>query len=763
MHKRRADEPGILASEPALRVIMRRLREIMAEAGDGQTRLDKIVRQIAGVMVAEVCSIYLKRRDGSLELYATEGLKREAVHATRLNRNEGLVGRCAEQALPINEPDAQSHPAFSYRPETGEEAYHSMLAVPVMRSGKVVGVLVVQNHTRREYAEEDVDVLHATAMVVAELLASGGVAGSEANIELSRAASAVITGQPLAEGIALGHAVLHEPRIVVTTLLAEDPAVELERLESALQRLRASIDEMLSHERLSAAGEHHEVLEAYRMFANDRGWHHRLRGAVQDGLTAEAAVERVQNSTRARMLRQIDPFWSERLRDLDDLSDRLLRILSGRADEHGHRENLPDDTILIARTMGPAELLDYDRTKLRGLVVEDGSSQSHVAIVAKALGIAAVGRAHRIVEHVADGDAVIVDAEAGEVHMRPSSDVISAFQDKVRFRAKRQQHFRDLRGLPGITCDGQRVDLMLNAGMLVDLPHLEESGAEGIGLFRTELQFMLSNKLPRLGRQTEAYCAVLQQAKGFPVVFRTLDIGGDKVLPYLHRVLEENPAMGWRALRMSLDRPALFRTQIRALLRAHDGRPMSLMVPMLTTADEMDAVRHLIDKELEHAKRHGHALPASLEIGAMLEVPSLLFELDRLLPRTDFISIGSNDLLQFLFAIDRTSAQVSDRYDEISHAPMRALRSVFEAGERYGVPVTVCGEMAGEPLKAMALVGLGCRSLSMAASSIGPVKAMVRSLPVSPLMERLTTWIDDPSCSIRELLTAFAKDHDVEV
>ena len=752
-----------MASEPALRVIMRRLREIMAEPGDDQTRLDKIVRQIAGVMVAEVCSIYLKRRDGSLELYASEGLKREAVHATRLNRNEGLVGRCAEQAAPINEPDAQAHPAFSYRPETGEEAYHSMLAVPVSRSGNVAGVLVVQNHTRREYAEEDIEVLQATAMVVAELLSSGGVAGSEADIELSRAASAVIQGQGMAEGVALGHAVLHEPRIVVSVLLAEDPAVELSRLEVALERLRSSIDEMLAHERLSAAGEHRDVLEAYRMFAHDRGWHHRLRSAVQDGLTAEAAVERVQNSTRARMLRQIDPFWSERLRDLDDLSDRLLRILVGRADEHGQRSNLPDDTILIARTMGPAELLDYDRTKLRGLIVEDGSSQSHVAIVAKALGIAAIGQAHRIVEHVCDGEAVIVDSETGEVHLRPSSDVIAAFQDKVRFRAKRQQRFRSLRELPAVTSDGHRIELFLNAGMLVDLPHLEESGGEGIGLFRTELQFMLSDRLPRLTRQTEVYQSVLEQAKGLPVVFRTLDIGGDKVLPYLDRLPEENPAMGWRALRMSLDRPALFRTQVRALLHAHDGRPLSLMVPMLTTASEMDAVRGLIDKELDHARRHGHALPATMSVGAMFEVPSLLFELDSIMEKTDFISIGSNDLMQFLFAVDRTSAQVSSRYDDLSLAPLRALRSIIDSAAKHQVPVTVCGEMAGRPLEAMALIGLGCKSLSMAASNIGPVKAMVRSLPAAKLRRELANWLDDAHCDVRAALSAFAEEHGVEI
>ncbi len=763
MQIRRTDDGSISPAEPALRVIMRRLREIMAGAGDGQSRLDKIVRQIAGVMVAEVCSIYLKRQDGSLELYASEGLQPEAVHTTRLKKGEGLVGRCAETGLTINEPEASSHPSFSYRPETGEDIYHSLLAVPVQRSGQLIGVLVVQNRTPKEYSDEDIEVLQSTAMIVAEQLVSGAAAGAGTAIEVSRSMSAVLTGAGIAEGIALGRVVFHEQRIAVTQLMSDNPVEELARLETAINELRASLDDMLDQDQLPAAGEHRDVLEAFRMLAHDKGWKRRLSEAVESGLTAEAAVERVQNATRVRMTRHNDPVFTERQRDLDDLSDRLMRVLAGRT-SRGDGGNLPNDAIVVARTMGPAELLDYDRTKLRGLVLEDGSSQSHVAIVAKALGIAAVGQAMGVVDRVNAGDAIIVDAVGGEVHLRPGPEVIAAYSDKVRFRAKRQRQYDTLRDVPAITRDGQRIKMLMNAGLLVDMAHFTQSGADGIGLFRTELQFMLAETLPRLDRQLATYRAVVTEAGDKPVVFRALDIGGDKVLPYLRQTQEENPAMGWRAIRMSLDRPALFRTQVRAFLRAAAGRELSIMIPMVSEAREMTAIRALIDKEYEIMKlRRAYECPTTVRIGAMLEVPSLLFELDQLLPRVDFISVGSNDLMQFFFAADRTNARVGSRYDALSVAPLRALKSLIESAREFGVPVTLCGEMAGRPLEAMALIGLGFRSVSMAPASIGPVKTMILSLDARKIEAFLTQRLAAADPNLRQNLARFAEEHEVEV
>jgi len=477
--------------------LLRRLREVMAEKVSAQERLDKIVVLIAANMVAEVCSTYVLRHDGNLELYATEGLKREAVHQTVLNSHEGLVGLVASEASALNLSDAQSHPAFSYRPETGEEIYHSFLGVPILRAGNTLGVLVVQNRAKRTYVEEEVEALQTTAMVLAEMIASGELSAlATPGAEPAARHSTHLTGSILSDGIALGHVVLHEPRVVITNYIAEDVQKELKRLDNSLNMLRADLDSLLERGDVADGGEHREVLEAYRMFANDHGWSHRLHEAVGTGLTAEAAVERVQSDTRARMLRSTDPYLRERLHDLEDLGYRLMRQLMGR-DHAPSREQLPDNAILIARNMGPAALLDYDRKRLRGLVLDEGTANSHVAIVARALGIPAVGEVANAVGVADPSDAVIVDGTSGSVYFRPTNEVESAFAERVRLRARRQAQYRALRDLPCVTKDGQKVELMLNAGLVVDLPHIEDTGSAGIGLFRTELQFMVGQALPR--------------------------------------------------------------------------------------------------------------------------------------------------------------------------------------------------------------------------------------------------------------------------
>jgi phosphotransferase system enzyme I (PtsP) len=751
------------SSVGAPRQLLRRLREVMAQRESAQARLDKVVVLIASNMVAEVCSLYLRRRDGSLELFATEGLNPQSVHNTHLKPGEGLVGLIAEQAEPMQFPDAQHHPAFSYRPETGEEIYQSFCGVPILRGGHTIGVLTVQNRTKRQYSDEEIEALQTTAMVLAEMIASGGFGTSEeVSAESRRELAARFTGLPISEGVALGHVVLHEPRIVVSRLIAEDVELERRRLSQAIEDLTGMIDNMLERGDLARAGEHREVLEAFRMFAHDHGWRRRLDEALLTGLTAEAAVQRVRNDTRARMLRQIDPHARERLHDIDDLSNRLLRLLSGGA-VTAAAGNLPQDTILIARTMGPAELLDYDRQRLRGLVLEEGGSASHVAIVARALGIAAISQVKGVLDVVEAGDAAIVDAEGGELHVKPTQEVVSAYADKVRFRARRQAQYAALKTVPPVTLDGERVALHINAGLLFDLPHLDQSGADGIGLFRTELQFMISATFPRLEQQTRLYKAILDAAGDRPVVFRSLDVGGDKVLPFFRASEEENPAIGWRAIRMALDRPALFRTQIRALLRAAHGRELRVMLPMIADVSELQAARALIDREVMILKRHGRPEPKRLMVGAMIEVPALLWQLDRVLPLADFASVGSNDLMQFLFAADRGNMRVAERFDSLNPAALKALRAIVEGAQRHGVPLTLCGEMAGRPVEAMALIGLGFRSISMAPASVGPVKAMILSLDAGALRERLSGWLETKSTSLREDLKRFAAEKGVQI
>ncbi|WP_019995767.1 phosphoenolpyruvate--protein phosphotransferase [Aureimonas ureilytica] len=745
------------------RMLMRRIRELMAEPLEPQARLDEIVRQIAANMVAEVCSLYVLRADGVLELYATEGLNPGSVHLAQLRLGEGLVGTIAATARALNLQDAQKHPAFTYLPETGEEIFLSFLGVPILRAGRTLGVLVVQNKEKRTYRDEEIEALETVAMVVAEMIAAGSLEGlSRPGVVLDLSRPVHFKGIALADGIGLGHVVLHEPRVVVTNLFNEDAEAEVSRLDRAVSNLRISIEDMLSRRDMAAEGEHRAVLEAYRMFAHDRGWVRRLEEAVRNGLTAEASVEKVQNDMRARMMHMTDPYLRERLHDFDDLANRLLRELMGRSGDM-FAEGSSGDAVIVARSMGAAELLDYRRDQIRGLVLEEGAPTSHVVIVARALGIPVVGQAKGAVSMSEKGDAIIVDGEEGSVHLRPAADIESVFAERVKFRAKRQQRYLALRDVPARTRDGQDVDLMMNAGLLVDLPQLEAAGAAGIGLFRTELQFMIASTMPKTSDQERLYAAVLDAANNKPVTFRTLDIGGDKVLPYLHQSPEENPALGYRALRLALDRPGLMRTQLRALLKAAGGRELRVMFPMVTDLNEMRQARDLISREFKHLTRFGHVMPRRLKLGAMIEVPSLLFQLDELMQLVDFVSIGSNDLFQFFSAVDRGNAQIAGRFDDLSTPFMRALREILEAAKRNSVSVTLCGEMAGRPLSAMALIGLGFRSISMTSAAIGPVKAMLVELDAEALHRRISAHLVEkhPKQTFRQLLEEFASANSI--
>ena len=705
---------------------MRQIRESMAGGGPVQARLDMAVRIIAGSMVAEVCSLYLRRASGDFELFATEGLSPEAVHVTRLQPGEGLVGEIVRLGHPLALSDAPNHPAFSYRPETGEDPYHAFLGVPLLRGGRTIGVLVVQNRTERVYSDEEVEDLQIIAMVLAEMVAGGELSAQSSfkDVEIAPHKPERLKGVRFAEGLAFGTAVLHEAPVAPEQLLSDDPAAEEIRLNAATAALQTQIDRMLESPH-GLVGAPFELLETYRMFAHDRGWNRSLLEAVRSGLTAEAAVERVRSEHRARLGQARDPYLRERLHDLEDLNDRLLRHLAG-ADGAATRV-LPPDAILVARNLGPADILEYDRGKLKGILLEEGSVASHAGIVARALEIPCVGRLEGLRDHVSQGDKVIVDAESGEAFLRPRPDVIGALNARMTVRAQRRAEFARLRDTPAFSRDGSKITLLMNAGLAVDLDILKETGAEGIGLFRTEFQFMVAEELPRFTSQTKLYEQVLDAADGMPVTFRTLDLGGDKVLPYLEADREDNPALGWRAIRMGLDRPALLRLQLRALIAAARGRELRVMFPLVASVDEFRAARALVDHEVAWAIRRGRPAPTNLRVGAMIEAPSVVWHLDALLPMTDFVSIGTNDLMQYMFAADRGNPRVADRYDPLSPPALRALSAIQQACADSGTPVSVCGEMAGRPLEAFVLIALGYEQLSMPPGGIGPVKRMVLS------------------------------------
>lgn len=738
------------------RLMMNRLRQLMAEGGEVQERLNGTVRLIANTMVADVCSIYLRTAKNELELIATEGLKQSATGRTRMRMDEGLVGRIAQSAEPLAIQDAPRHPDFSYRPETGEDPFHAFLGVPILRGGRVTGVLVVQNRTERLYGEDEVESLETIAMVLAEVIAAEAL---ETVLEERPTRRPTLVGRVLSEGLAMGPVRLHDPVVPAAKFFASDPEKELRRLDSALEALRTAVDQMLSADPGALLGEPRDVLETYRMLANDPSWAERLRDGVRGGLSAEASIDRTRREHRARLESARDVYLRERLYDLEDLDNRLLRILGGSSSTQYAEGS--KGAILVARRLGPAELLEYRNAGLAAIALEESSATSHAAIVARALGIPAIGSLESLTTDIENGDKIVIDAEEGIVHLRPEKAVRDAYKTRMTLRKQRQAAFKRLRKSPARTKDGIDVSLMLNAGLRLDLDNLEVTGADGVGLFRTEFQFLVSEKIPQLSEQIAFYKRVYETANDKPVIFRTLDFGADKILPSISRLREENPALGLRSLRFALDHKGVFRRQMRALIRAADGRPLSVMFPMVTTAAEFFEAKALLHKELAWNRKRGHAMPQTLQVGAMLEVPAFAYALEEVAGEVDFISIGTNDLMQFFFAADRMTPAISDRYDILSRPAIKMLAAVQDVCEKHEIEASVCGASAGSPLEALALVAIGFKKLSMPAGGIGPVKRMIRSLKLESFQADFRNIIVNKNSSFRNDLLALARDHHV--
>ena len=747
------------------REILTRLHEVMAARSNAQAKLNQVVGIIGEAMGSEVCSIYLLR-DGLLELFATRGLKQEAVHVTRMALGEGLVGTIARDVATLNLDEATSHPDFAYKPETGEELFHSFAGVPIVRREDAVGVLCVQHTDPRRYDEVEIEALQTVAMVLSELIANAGLVDDTRN-SATRAPQAQgqrLSGLKLVDGMGRGHAVYHQPRIVIEHTVAEDTEAERARVYSAFAKMRSQIDKMASQADFGGDGEHREVLDTYRMFAYDEGWGRRINEAIDSGLTAEAAIERVQQRTRMRMRQIDDPLLADRMHDLEDLANRLLRIVSGQLGTAA-QAGLRQDTILIARNLGPAELLEYDRRRLKGVLLEEGSLTAHVTIVARAMGVPVLGRVKDIRQTVVDGDLLLLDVGQASVIVRPTPAIEKAFEARLAVGQKRRAAFAALRDVPPVSKDGHRITLMMNAGLRDDVAALEPTGADGIGLFRTEFQFLVSATLPQRERQQRLYKDVLDVAGDKPVIFRTVDIGGDKALPYLRNETqeEENPAMGWRALRVALERDTLMKAQARALLEAAAGRTLNVMFPMVSEPWEFDAAHAIFEAQRAWLAGRNKRLPTMVRYGAMLEVPALAEVLDILLPKLDFLSIGTNDLTQFMFAADRANPKLAERYDWLSPAILRFLARISRECDAYGVQVGVCGEMGGRTLEAMALIGLGIDRLSITPAAIGPVKAMIRSLDIAALRRTLPALLVAPPADMRLALTDWAREAGVEL
>ena len=751
------------------RRLLTRLRDLMARSGQprggavGDT-LQAVMRLVAGELVSEVCSLYVVRPGETLELTATEGLRAEAVGRTRMRIGEGIVGLAAATGDTLNLPDAQNHPAFAYRPETGEDAFASMLAVPIRRAGRALGVIAVQNRAPRRYDADEVEVVETVSMLLAELLATSGAqeagpAGIDAT--LPRRFGAVV----LAPGLAIGPVVLHVSRAGPLRMIADDPARERARLELAWRQMQSGIERLIS-DRLpgtsGAAGTvgdaaSRDILEAYRLVAADSGWLRRVHEAINGGLTAEAAVTRVASELRDRMRRIADPYLRERLADLEDMAGRLLACLDGGLDH----SPVAAGAVLLARRLGPAELLDWHARGIAGVVIEEGSPSGHAAILARALGIPALGGARGVVDGAEPGDDIVLDTDEEQVLLRPEQEVQDFYRHALTARSAREAGWAALREQPCRTRDGVAVSLQLNVGLALELGQLDATGADGIGLFRTEIAMLARGAVVDTQEQTAVYTRVLDAASGRPVVFRTLDLGGDKLLPGSAPIEEENPAMGWRSLRIGLDRPALLRRQLRALLLAAGGRRLDVMFPMVATVAEFRAARALLLAEAARVR----PAPQPLRIGSMLEIPALMWQLPALLREVDFLSVGTNDLLQFLFAADRGTPALAGRYDVLSPPVLDLLAELVARCREAGVPLSVCGEAGSRPLEAITLVGLGIGTLSMPASAILPIKALLAELDLGAFASFLASVrrSSDGAASVRERIAAWARDHGLPV
>ena len=753
------------SSTKTARNILTGLRSIMATRSNAQVKLNKVVDTIAEAVSSEVCSIYL-RRDGVLELFATRGLNAEAVHVTKLAMGEGLTGYIAKNVETLNLDEAASHPDFQYRPETGEEKFHSFAGVPIIRNQQAIGVLCAQHVEPRRYSEVEIEAFQTAAMVLSELISSADFVDDNLTEETATldVGANRLGGLQLVKGKARGHAVFHQPRVKIEHTVAEDTEAERHRVYSAFDKMRDQIDQITSQAEFGVGGEHEEVLETYKMFAYDEGWSRRINEAIDSGLTAEAAIERVQQHTRMRMRQIDDPLLAERMHDLEDLANRLLRIVSGQMGTAA-KMGLRQDTILIARNLGPAELLEYDRRKLKGVVLEEGSLTAHVTIIARAMGIPILGQVKNIRQVVREDDLLLLNVDEKAVFVRPSHSMEQAFEAQLELSQKKRAAYSELRDKEAVTKDGVRITVNINAGLRDDMALLNMTGADGIGLFRTEFQFLVAATMPGRTAQTRFYRDVLDAAGDKPVIFRTVDIGGDKPLPYFQtsEAKEDNPAMGWRAIRIGLERDALMKVQARALIEAAAGRKLNVMFPMVAEPWEFDQAKAVFENQRTYLHGQKKMPPSQIRYGAMLEVPALAECLDLMADRLDFLSIGTNDLTQFLFAADRSNPRLAERFDWMSPAILRFMRRASENAERFGIPLSVCGEMGGRPLDALALLGLGIRNLSITPASVGPIKAMVRSLDLGKAKLELEAILKDASAEPRTRLEQWANQHKVDL
>ena len=723
--------------------VQRVISEQISAPNMAEEKIAEVLKIFANSFEADKIALYATVDENYLEKIG--GINDSNFKST-LRFNDENVGLCALNCRTINTKD--------------ETKSFYQLCVPIIRMYNTIGVIVLENNS--EFNESTISAIETLSLSMVDFISSKSV--NEYKNRLIKEEGFVIRdslkGVGLNAGYGVGKVVLHRRHRELVNIFAENIELEQSRLDKGRKRMSEYLDKKLAQTE-NSIGNSVAIMEAYKMFAQDKGWYKKISADISKGYTAEAAIEHVYEEMWNKLSLTDDVYLKEKLYDLRDVSDRLRSFVAG---ETENAEVLPDeDIVIIAQNMGPADLMDYNYEKIKGLVIEDGTATMHAVIVAKALNIPVIAKIHGVLQEVKSGELIALNGENGKLYIHPSDEIISEFKEKSFGRKNIFAELKTLRNLPTETLDGTKINLALNYGFDLDFDYIEPTNCDGIGLYRTEIMYMTKDKMPDVETQQKQYARLFNKMGSKRIIFRTLDVGSDKLLPYWGEIKEENPAIGWRSIRITLDRRAILRQQIRALLRASAGKTLNIMFPMISTLQEFLEAKETVMLEYEREKTRKNPTAKQINIGIMIEVPSIVFQLDEILQEVDFISVGTNDLYQFTFACDRGNPRLSNRYDVLSAPFLRLMKTIVDKAGQYKVYCSVCGEMAGNPIEAMVLIGMGYRNFSVSGSSYAKIKKMIRSLKKEDIEDYVKLLFKSNKKTLRPQLLSYALDHGIAI